>query len=216
MGDPEPTPGRRPLDVDWIVAEAVAIADTEGVGALNMRGLADRLGYTVMALYNHVPSKDSLMALMVDSVAAEIDLTSDAVDPLEAVREMVVSTRAALLRHPWAADQWQRHLPGPARTAHMERLLRLLDASGLAPDLAHHGFHAVSNHVIGYTLQELGMALSDKPMSAGADAFLATISAETHPYMVAHVQQHIDGQSTSSFELVLDLILEGLSRRNEG
>lgn len=216
MADREPTQARRPLDVEWIVAEAVAIADIDGIGALSMRGLADRLGYTVMALYNHVAGKDALMALMVDSVAAEIDLAVDDAAPLDAVRAMAVSTRAALLRHPWAADQWQRHLPGPARTAHMEHLLRLLDTSGLAPDLAHHGFHAVSNHVIGYTLQELGMALNDKPLEAGADAFLATVSAETYPYMVAHVRQHIDGQSTSSFQLVLDFILEGLERRNEG
>jgi hypothetical protein len=29
---------------------------------------------------------------------------------------------------------------------------------------------------------------------------------------VAHVQQHLSGDSTSSFELVLDLILDGLVR----
>jgi hypothetical protein len=32
--------------------------------------------------------------------------------------------------------------------------------------------------------------------------------------MVAHVRQHLDGNTASSFELVLDLILDGLVRLN--
>lgn len=97
----------------------------------------------------------------------------------------------------------------------MEDLLRTLDESGLSPDLAHHGFHAVSNHVIGYTLQELGMALAERDpdgLEDAARAYLGGRSAEDHPYTVAHVQQHLDGDTASSFELVLDLILDGLQR----
>ncbi len=54
-------------------------------------------------------------------------------------------------------------MPGPARNRLMEDLLRLLDQSGLSPDLAHHGFHAVNNHVIGYTLQELAWRRRGRP-----------------------------------------------------
>jgi hypothetical protein len=97
----------------------------------------------------------------------------------------------------------------------MERLLQILHESGLSPELAHHGFHAVTNHVIGYTLQELEMALAtvdlDDPMTAATE-FLAGLSPEDHPYTVAHVRQHLEGHTGSSFELVLDLILDGLAR----
>ena len=97
----------------------------------------------------------------------------------------------------------------------METLLRILDHSGLSSDLAHHGFHAVNNHVLGYTLQELGMSLgADDDGEAQAREFLAGISPETHPYTTAHVQQHLTGHTASSFELVLDLILDGLFSLN--
>ncbi|MGI9603893.1 MAG: TetR/AcrR family transcriptional regulator [Acidimicrobiales bacterium] len=212
MGPTTEASARQPLQRDGIVDAAMALADEEGVGALSMRKLARRLGYEVMSLYNHVANKDELQFLMVDCVAAEIDGPPTQAAPLEAVRTIAVSTHNVLVAHPWAPELWQRHPPGPARTQIMEDLLRLLDDSGLSPDLAHHGFHAVNNHVLGYTLQELGMTFDDDDLESKARAFLAGIPVETYPFMVAHVHQHLDGDTASSFELVLDLILDGLVR----
>ena len=95
----------------------------------------------------------------------------------------------------------------------MEFLLATLAASGLPADVAHHGFHAVNNHVLGYSLQELAMDMdpSDGNGAAVIETFLASLSTQTHPHTRAHVQQHLDGNTASSFELVLDLILTGLA-----
>ncbi len=66
-------PGPKPrLSVDAIVAAAVAIADEEGMDALSMRAVGDRLGRTAMALYTHVPGKSELLDLMYDAVHAEL------------------------------------------------------------------------------------------------------------------------------------------------
>lgn len=207
--------GRQPLTRATIVAAGVALADEAGVPALSMRKLARRLGYEVMSLYNHVRNKDELLGLMVDAVAAEIEPTDEGGEPLESIRQLAMATRAALVRHAWAADQWLRHLPGPARTDQMEAMLTLFARSNLAPDIAHHGFHAVTNHVLGYTLQEQSMSLDrgdpERPLAA-AHEFLSTVSSLTHPHTVHHVHQHLDGNTGSSFELVLDLILDGLER----
>ncbi len=204
-------PTREPLDRARIVATGVALADDDGVGALSMRNLARRLGFEVMSLYNHVASKDELLALMVDAVAAEIDPPSPDDAPLAAVRAQAIATHDALVRHRWAPVLWLRYLPGPARTRLMEDLLRLLATSGLSPDLAHHGFHAVNNHVLGYTLQQLEMTLGRADPEATAREFLAGIDG-AYPHMAAHVRQHLDGDTARSFELVLDLILDGLVR----
>lgn len=216
----EATPsGRRaPLDRDTIVATGVLLADRAGVKALSMRNLAGELGYKVMSLYNHVSSKDELLGLMVEAVAGEIEQPDPATPPLMAVRRIAVSTRAALERHPWATEVWLRAVPGPNRVRQMEDLLRALDHSGLRPDLAHHGFHAVTNHVLGYTLNQQGMAIDlDDPeeLEMRARQFLAGLDASASPYTIAHVNQHLDGDSASSFELVLDLILDGLVRLND-
>jgi AcrR family transcriptional regulator len=210
-----PAVDREPLDRDAIVASAVAFADERGTDALSMRKLAAVLGYEVMSLYNHVANKDEVLSLMVDAVAAEIPAPNPDDDPLVAVRTLALDTREALLRHPWAASLWLRQLPGPARVQHMEYLLAALAATEMTPAVAHLAFHAVNNHVIGYTLQEQAMAYV---VPAGGDpdalarSFLDGISADDLPHIVTHIQQHLDGDTARSFDLVLDLILDGLSR----
>ncbi|MCB0998095.1 MAG: TetR/AcrR family transcriptional regulator [Ilumatobacteraceae bacterium] len=208
------TTRRATLDTERIVAAGIELADAEGVDRLTMRRIAERLGFKVMALYNHVASKDELLSLMVDAVAGSIDPPpTEHTTTMGAVRAHALATRAAFVEHRWAPALWQRYLPGPNRIDHMERLLRALADSGLPAGAAHHGFHAVNNHVLGYTLQELTMEFDTAGRDAGAtiDQFLSTVSPDTHPLTVAHVHQHLDGDTGSSFELVLDLILDGLA-----
>ncbi len=79
-------------------------------------------------------------------------------------------------------------------------------------DLAHHGFHAITNHVHDYTLQEQSMTFGSDPEEAEdtMHAFIASLSPNDHSHTIAHAPQHLDGSTSSSFELVLDLILDGL------
>ncbi len=209
------TSDRAPLDRDAIIAGGIAFADERGVDGLSMRKLAAALGYEVMSLYNHVAGKVEVLTMMVDAVAAEIPDPDPAVEPLAAVRALAVDTRAALVRHPWAASLWLRQLPGPARVRHMENHLAALAATDLSPRVAHLAFHAVNNHVIGYTLQEQAMAYV---MTTGSDAqdvarsFMTGLSEDESPHTITHIRQHLDGDTASSFELVLDLILDGLAR----
>jgi AcrR family transcriptional regulator len=206
---------RAPLDRDAVVDAAVAFADANGTDALSMRKLAASLGYEVMSLYNHVANKAEVLSLMVDAVAAEIPRPDPAVDPIVAVRALAVDTRAALVRHPWAAGLWLRQLPGPVRIQHMEDHLAALAATDLSPRVAHLAFHAVNNHVIGYTLQEQAMAYlvpADADADALARSFVDALAPDEFPHTVVHVHQHLDGDTAPSFELVLDLILDGLTR----
>jgi AcrR family transcriptional regulator len=208
---------RAPLDAERIVDVAITLADTEGVDALTMRRLADELGYKVMALYRHVANKDELLGRMVDAVAGAIPMPADDTPPLVGIRQHAIATHDAFVEHPWVPTLWLRHLPGPGRTEQMEYLLAAFGRSDLPSDLAHHGFHAVNNHVLGYTLQALEMAATTDGRAAEdlARSFIDSLDPERHPHSIEHVQQHIDGDTGSSFELVLDLILDGLQRLAE-
>ena len=62
---------------DWLAtcrAEAVRLADREGVDGLSMRRLADALGAGAMSLYHYVASKEELLDAMIDIVFEEIEL----------------------------------------------------------------------------------------------------------------------------------------------
>src|SRR5437773_1948961 len=49
--------GRTGLSLTGIVAAAIEVADAEGLPALSMRRVAERLGFTTMSLYRHVPGR---------------------------------------------------------------------------------------------------------------------------------------------------------------
>ncbi len=67
----------------------------------------------------------------------------------------------------------------------------------MAPPVAHLAFHAVNNHVIGYTLQEQAMAyvVPGGDADALARSFLEGISPDEFPHTVTHVRQHLDGDT---------------------
>jgi hypothetical protein len=75
-----------------------------------------------MSLYKHVANKDDLLDGMVDLVFAEIETPSPDNGWRTAMRKRAVSTRSALIRHPWATPLMQsRTAPGPATLHHTTR-----------------------------------------------------------------------------------------------
>ncbi len=188
-------------------------ADRIGVARLTMRGLASALDYEVMSLYNHVANKADLLAGMVDGVAQGIGVPDPSGEWVDELRRSCVSTHETLESHPWASSLWVSTMPGPARIAVMESWLQALHSSGLDEQSAHRGFHAVSNHVVGYALQESNGLPVDAPDSTErAQGFLDGLDRAVYPRVIEHVQQHLDGDRIGgTFEFVLDLILAGLA-----
>ena len=93
---------RTPLSRERILETALALADEDGVEAVTMRKLADRLGFEAMSLYRHVASKNDLLGGMLDVVVAEWETEPEG-DWRPAVRVIAVSVHTSLRRHPWAA-----------------------------------------------------------------------------------------------------------------
>ncbi|MGE7389994.1 TetR/AcrR family transcriptional regulator [Streptomyces sp. NPDC004126] len=86
---------------DSIAAEAVRIADAEGIEAVSMRRVAAGIGAGTMSLYNYVPRKEDLYELMVDAVSAEYDLAPPTGRWREDLLALARQTRDVMHRHPW-------------------------------------------------------------------------------------------------------------------
>jgi AcrR family transcriptional regulator len=122
------------LSVDAVVKEAVALADREGLAAVSMRALAERLGAGAMSIYTHVPGKAELVELMVDEVLGE---ALQKIAPTGGWRERletVARENAALLRrHPWLVEAVAVRPPlGPNTIAKYDRELRAVEGTGLS------------------------------------------------------------------------------------
>lgn len=129
-----PTRGPKPrFTVDGITAVAIELADTEGLDALSMRKVAERLGTTAMALYSYVPGKAELLDLMVDRVHGELPAGPYAGDGWRAKLERLARELWAMhLRHPWLLQiARSRPVLGPNIMAAWDRQLGAVADLGL-------------------------------------------------------------------------------------
>src|SRR5215470_8551185 len=99
--------GRGPkqrLSIDAVVQAAIDIADSDGLEAVTMRGVAQRLGVVPMTLYTYVPGKAELLDLMLDAAYQRMPRTDTAGRPWrQRVTAIAAENRALFEAHPWAA-----------------------------------------------------------------------------------------------------------------
>ncbi|PBC78190.1 TetR family transcriptional regulator [Streptomyces sp. TLI_235] len=124
---------RQARTVPEIAAAAIGLADAEGVGAVTMRAVAQRLGLSPMALYTYVPGKAELLDLMLDTVYAAMPRRTPADGGWRARAAAVADDNAALYAaHPWVAEVATGRPPlGPGLMAKYEYELRALEGLGL-------------------------------------------------------------------------------------
>lgn len=213
---------RLPLNRERVLRAAIALADAGGVETLSMRRLAQELGVEAMSLYNHVANKDDLLQGMVDIVVGEIELPSESAHWKTAMRQSAISAHTVLLRHRWAPQLLPSGggMPGPARVRYMDGVLRCLRVGGFSMDLTDHAYHALESHINGFTLWQIGFPFKNREeLVALGRTFLRQISADEHPYLAEHINQHLAPPSRkgqSEFDFGLDLLLDGLERMRTG
>ncbi|MCC8478727.1 TetR/AcrR family transcriptional regulator [Streptomyces parvus] len=112
-----------------ITTAALALADAEGLAAVSMRALAQRLGTGPASLYRYVGSRDELLDLMADAVAGELDLSATpGGDWLDDLVGLARQSKAAHVRHPWLADLNDRRgeVLGPNAIDYLDHALGIL------------------------------------------------------------------------------------------
>jgi AcrR family transcriptional regulator len=145
--------GRR----EEILDAALDIADEQGLDAVSMRALADRVGVTPMALYRHVKDKAALLDGMVGRLLAAVLPTEAPTERTweERLNALAHAFREVTQRHPWAA-----HLlfSRPAITADAVRavdiiFLALIEAGVPEPQVPRLE-RMISTFVIGFAASE--------------------------------------------------------------
>jgi AcrR family transcriptional regulator len=104
-------PGPKPkLTVEQIVDAAIALADRESLGAVNMRNVAAELGVGTMSLYRYVPGKGELLDLMVDTVSEPGGDGTDVagMDWRTVLEHLAASSLDFYAKHPWMLEINQR------------------------------------------------------------------------------------------------------------
>nr|KEP22749.1 TetR family transcriptional regulator [Georgenia sp. SUBG003] len=215
------TTRRAPLSRDRVLRAAVALADEEGIEALSMRHLAQRLGVVPMALYKHVAGKEELLDGMVDVVVSEIDPPLEAAGWRTAVRERVLSARRVLLRHAWARPVIEtRTGASPVVLDHMDSLVAMFRGGGFSAVLTHHVMHALGSRMWGFTQEVFPSAPPPEDPELREAMFRQVVARWPHVAEIAgagaaHRTESVVGGGCDDqfeFEFALDLLLDGFER----
>ncbi len=208
---------RRPLSRDRVLRAAIVLADMGGIESLTMRKLGQELQVEAMSLYNHVANKDDILDGIVDLVFSEIALPSNKMRWKIAMRQRAMSTREALLRHPWATSLMQsRAKPGPATLRHHDSVIGSLREAGFTIDMAAHAISVMDGYIYGFALQQRSLPFhTSEDVARIAENILRELPAAEYPHFTEMIVEHAlkpGYDYGDEFEFGLDLILNGLER----
>lgn len=207
---------RRGLDLDRIIQAAIDVADDDGLSGMSMRKVAERLGFTTMSLYRHVPGRDQLIDLMHDTVMARL------CDPpaeggwrprLEAC--LTQGWRLAQ-RHPWLAEvRGTRRLPGPNSVAHYERMLAILADTVLSPAEVIAAVDVVNRFVDAETMTLVATAQAERDSGVSHEEWWGARHSlydqlDAHPTITALWEAGGWDAPVDTFAFGLARLLEGL------
>jgi AcrR family transcriptional regulator len=219
---------RSTLSHRQIAAEAVELADAEGLDAVSMRRLAAKLGVAAMALYRYVTSKQELFELMVDEAYAESQdgMPDEPCDDWRGVlRAMARANRARMLRHPWLAQAHSQALTAltPHQLAGAEHVLQALKPLDLDPDTALAVMDTVNEYSRGSAAREVtilqimrreGWENLDDVRGALRPNMMWLMSTGRYPQFLRWVREATRKDDNGwRFEFGLDCVLDGIAAR---
>ena len=213
-------PGRRgpkpAMTVHSIAAAGIAVADAEGIDAVTMAAVAGRLGYSTMALYRHVESREDLLVVMADEALGPAPDLGRRRTWRSRITEWAVTEAGQLMAHPWYLDLRTGSPPlGPHHLAWMDAGMGILQQAGLTPQRAASGLLLVDGYVrstIGFALQYGASPAAD----AWADRLRLVVTAESLPAVSAALEagtfedEPEDEFPDSEFMFGLGVLLDGI------
>jgi AcrR family transcriptional regulator len=208
----------RSLTVEQIVDVAVDLLETDGLGAVTIRGVAERLGVGAMTLYTYVGTKEGLLAGVASRYLASLEIPPAELPWRERVAGTIRAVHELFIEIPGlasiAASQPLDNL-GAFRGA--EVVLAALSESGLSDQQSIDAFDVLASYVVGATLREVSR-LENYVTAAERMREVRRLPEEEFPHVRSMAEPFVARTTTSGFDRGLDLLLEGIALQtaNEG
>ena len=223
---PETVPRRGTgLDRTAIVRAAIAIADADGMDAVTMRRVAERLNTGPMSLYRYVPDKDALVSMMVDEVIGEPGARGSEKLPShwrDALRQVAESIWDVCQIHPWYPEAIMVRPPlTPNGAAGLDLCLSIFDGYDLDIGTKMLFVGMIQYSVVGAALMTAGegrtrdrMDLTEEEvMEQGAPFIKAMVESGRYPRVVEFITKAEHLSEKEEIMRNVDLILDGIATR---
>ena len=175
---------RKQLSREVLVREALELLDSEGLDALTMRNLADRLGVVPNALYRHVTDKGDLLDGVLDEAVARVPLPTGRLSWDEGLGALATAIRATMLEHPAITSLVvNRPSLGPASIAIGEYGFGVMLEAGFTPHLAERSLNLILTYTLGFVALEVPRihqpVVTQKELEAAYDELPADVFPHT-------------------------------------
>ena len=211
---------KRALSVERIVGVAIELADEDGLEALSIRRVADRLGVGAMSLYTYVPGKAELIELMLDAALGETESPDGAESGWRAGLELYAREGWKLYhRHPWMLQvPFSRGLLGPNQAASLDSVLRVVSGIGLTDGEMTAVFTAVAGYVQGAARTSVETARTEQTTAVTDAEWWTTygelmaeyIATDRYPTLANIQDWGVFDEADAGFEFGLQRILDGI------
>jgi len=197
------------------IAETALIAiDEDGIDALSMRNLAQRLGSSPMSLYTYFPDKEALLDGVAQLLLAEIETPPEDLDWRDAMRFIMQAVRRVGLRHPNAAHLIHRFPPHtPDALAFVEAGFRSFRRAGFDALSTARCYRALAAYSLGTLDVELGgyFAPERRAITVGHDKLDDSSPDKLLP-LVTEIGPTLAAQDDAAeFDYGLELLLDGFA-----
>jgi AcrR family transcriptional regulator len=180
---------RNTLSRERIVEAALALVDAEGLDAVTMQAVAQRLDVGTMSLYRHVADKHDLVNAVAEHVLRRVTPPDGDPDDWEGrVVGYMRALRAAALAHPGLARILaDRGLTVEPVFEQLETLLAVFRAAGFSDVDAVRAFYSLLTYVFGFVVWELPRVHQHAAGAYGAawDDALDRLDPAAHPTLRA-------------------------------
>jgi AcrR family transcriptional regulator len=209
-----PRRGPRPtLTLEVLAQAGIEAADTDGLAALTMQRVAERLGVTKMALYRYVPGKAELVALMLE-YGIGAPPAGGPVGWREALDGWARALFDRFLAHPWSLDATIGvRVLGPNELGWLEYAIAALDGTGLTGAERFDVAVTLLGHVRNLAQQVAAVAGPAADAEAVLERSIGTLirgREERFPAIAAALASSAEGQD-QGLGFGLDRILDGVA-----
>ncbi|BAL88082.1 putative TetR-family transcriptional regulator [Actinoplanes missouriensis 431] len=191
-----------------VTTAAIALADREGLAAVSMRRVAAELGTGAASLYRYVDSRDDLLDLMTDAVAAGYRLPPPGGPWLPGLLEVCRQARELMLQHGWLPELvLTRSTLGPHGADLLEHVLAVLAEHPADAGRKLEAFAVMTTLTAALVLHEIGGGSEARSRQG---AYLAhVLAAGRHPHLTAALTGAIPTPAPR-FEDTVARVLTGL------
>lgn len=193
------------MDRNTIAAVAREISDADGLDAVSMRTLADRLHCTPRALYRHVDGKDAVLELMADTALADLPEPRTDLPWAVSLAEFFIAMRGLLLEAPAVAAVIAQ-MPVVERNfqRHADRLIAVMLSAGFDGEVALEAVVALAYYTLGASLPGTGQPLHERYIERHG-----AFEAESLPALEGVVARFMADTADERFRSALERLIRG-------